>query len=353
MGQPRAFSLRSRVAGCLLAALATLTILEIGSRVVFYQRNSEHVSAVAYYGQQLWRKVKLNTSTRALTFDRPLYRADAELGYSCHPGRHEMAIELRSWAGTDVWKFTAMLDQQGYRQTSPEPSAAESKPRIWIHGCSFTWGYALNNADTFPFMIQSELPAYTVKNFAGNGYATVHALLQLRKMLPVEKPEVVIIVYNNIHLRRNLAAQSFLRNFQTVGILDQIQQFKYPRVKLLDRKLEIELIPIVDELAHGSEPSEEEMFAAACALMDEIQKLCESHQTPLLLAVQTDASHDGVVDYCDEQGWMIVDMALPSPLPGELTLQPFDTHPNRAAHEQYAAKLLKRLKPFLARHSKP
>ncbi len=313
-----------------------------------YQQGSGHRWAVAQFVLERWDR--LNTVSRTLIYSRPLYRPDPLLGFGCNPGRHDLGIQLRSFAGlrSRTWSFTAMLDERGYRMTSSSSSMEPSRPEIWIYGCSYTWGWPLDNQDTFPFIVQTSLADFTIRNLAVNGYGTVHALLHLRHSLQNEesRPLVVVVAYNRFHQVRNVAAPSSLRRYRFIREQTGFSGLQYPRAELgRSAMLSVKLVPL--RPSDEPDPTRSSMEAVTIAILDEIKRLCDRNAILPVLAVQSGDSFDKITQHCSDTGYDVIDMSLPQPLPEEYRLLPFDRHPNQAAHREYAAKLLTGLNSIL------
>ncbi len=347
MNKQTTCSLCSRIGLSLGVTFFLLFLSELGLRAMYYQRNSGYRCAIVHAFIKL--KDHFSATTQNYLYSKPLYRPDSLLGYGCNPGRHELGIQMRTRLGltSRTWKFTAVLDGQGYRITKIAANTGGDKTGIWIYGCSYTWGWPLDNEETFPFLVQNELPEYAVQNFAGNGYGTVHALLQLRHELGrgTVPPVAAIVVYNRFHLPRNVAAPSRLNEYRFVSSTMKLSG-SHPKAELNGAGiLSVKLVPLAP--SSESNPSIEYMETVTIAIMDEIKALCDKYLILPVLAVQSDPSFDRVAVHCAEAGYKVIDMAMPYPLPPEYQIQPFDNHPNQAAHKQYAAKLLKGLGPLL------
>ena len=90
-----------------------------------------------------------------------------------------------------------------YHGRSPEGLNYKKKP-IVIFGCSFAYGYLLNNEDTFSYKL-SHLTKRPVYNRAYTGWGIQHMLYQVRDddfFKTVPEPEYVIYVYFSDHIRR-------------------------------------------------------------------------------------------------------------------------------------------------------
>ncbi|MFO1160560.1 MAG: hypothetical protein U1E60_17105 [Reyranellaceae bacterium] len=127
---------------------------------------------------------------------------DPEIGMVPHPSAHTKrtypAIKDRA-----TFVFDVYTDDRGARVDGP---GRRSTPRtdIMTIGCSFSWGYALPNSETYSSRLSRTLGA-SVANFSEASYGTVQALQMLRRNRDLA-PRLVI--YGNIahHSERNVSA---------------------------------------------------------------------------------------------------------------------------------------------------
>lgn len=97
------------------------------------------------------------------------------------------------------------LNAKNHRITPP----ANDKPlaELMIFGCSFTFGYGLNDDQTWPWLLAKELgPAWKVENYGSNGFGAQQMLAMLEENM-VEKPttpirEALFMTING-HIPRN------------------------------------------------------------------------------------------------------------------------------------------------------
>ncbi len=97
----------------------------------------------------------------------------------------------------------------GERRTSDQP---HSGPIIVVTGCSFTFGQGINDADTWPWLLQEQLPDYHVINVAAMGYGTDQALLAAERALTRYPGQVrtVVLGFGTFQIDRNRCPQSWL-----------------------------------------------------------------------------------------------------------------------------------------------
>jgi hypothetical protein len=260
--------------------------------------------------------------------DHPLF------GFANNTGAYSVTLTTPKADKPYVWTVTTNKD--GYRITSNSTRINHNKPGIWIYGCSYTWGWAVNDQDTFPWLIQQRYPEYDVRNYAIGGYGNVHALLQLRDELSHgKKPLIAVFGYNSFHLPRNVAAPSRIKEFQAIR---DIGLLHHP-MALVDAggKLEIKYIPLV--FVDMPDPDSNTMINVTRRIFDEIYEICRCNNIEPILAFQTGDESDPIVRYCKERGFTIADISLDNTKPGFNNL-PYDIHPNYKAHKVYAEKLI-------------
>jgi hypothetical protein len=104
------------------------------------------------------------------------FTKDAELGYKHLPGKFKVTLNGN-------YSFKATHLNNSLRVTHPLNTYNQSskKPEIWIFGCSFTYGWSLNDSETYPWLMQEKLPNYEIVNFGVNGVYSIQRSTQTRK----------------------------------------------------------------------------------------------------------------------------------------------------------------------------
>ena len=125
-----------------------------------------------------------------------LYEDDPIIGYRLKPGR-----------------FTVYMADGFPVQTTHLPSYERAtgggeqppgRPEIWIFGCSYTYGWSVNDGETFPWLTQQALPSFRVRNFGVPGYGDLQGLQRFREELTQGvNPKLVVLVYAAFHDERN------------------------------------------------------------------------------------------------------------------------------------------------------
>lgn len=152
---------------------------------------------------------------------------------------------------------TYAFNKEGYRTQDIYRVTDFSKPRILIVGDSFLFGDGLNFEDTFGAHLERLLGhKYEVLNFAVQGYGLDQAYLRLRQLMPIYKPEFVIVDihedqdYRNANRdRRALFSCSrfsgtkpvfSIRNNQLTQIYapERFETYDVPKLRLVWRRFE-------------------------------------------------------------------------------------------------------------------
>lgn len=122
--------------------------------------------------------------------------ADAKLGWRNRPGQYLYKTRPDQPNGIHV-----LVDPDGGRFTR---SAAQGQP-VWFLGGSFTFGWAVDDAQPFPQVFADARPDRPVKNYAVPGYGTVQSYLayQQRMVNNPARPADVVYGFIERHVERN------------------------------------------------------------------------------------------------------------------------------------------------------
>ena len=81
-----------------------------------------------------------------------LYVIDPTLGFANIPGKLTVTL-------SDGYSFKVTNLPSTHRITYPLSTYGEAgqKEEIWIFGCSYTYGWSLNDQETFPWLLQGKI----------------------------------------------------------------------------------------------------------------------------------------------------------------------------------------------------
>jgi len=272
------------------------------------------------------------------------------LGFTAKPGRFKVTL-----AGP--YSFWTTYLPNGLRITHPlNTYPAKTRKNIWIFGCSFTQGGALNDEQTYPWLLQNKLKDYEVVNYGGAAYSTLQNLIQFRDSLEKEnKPELVILAYASFHDMRNTGTRAWMKALITNGgpLVDGLN---LPSVRLSgNNQLELVYVPLVyhtvpfarysalanylDDLYNSLLIDGYRDHEISRVLIENISYYCSIKGIKFVLAgICPDYATAEMLEYFNRKGTMAVDISVDLSIKENNNL-PYDNHPSAIANEQYERKL--------------
>jgi hypothetical protein len=138
---------------------------------------------------------------------------DAELGWINKPG------VSRSLEG-DGQLMTFWSDGRRASRAEEKPAShaneelSSRRLPVMVFGGSNAQSYGVADADSFVYRLGTRYPGVWFENFGGGGYSTVQALLTaeraLTKFYGADKPKLAILGFDDSHILRNVADQSWI-----------------------------------------------------------------------------------------------------------------------------------------------
>jgi hypothetical protein len=216
------------------------------------------------------------------------------------------------------------------------------KPELWFFGCSYVWGYSVNNDEAFPWLVQKSVPGWRIRNLARSGYSNLHALLQLETAVRNGErlPEVAVFVFDNSLPARNVGAPSWLsllHAFKTMTV------YSYPRALInQEGNFSVEYVPLVEKSWKGkADPQDSYAILITKIIFYRLLNLCLSHGIKPVFALQQGSRNNAIVRYAGEIGFEVVDISVDLQSDhGKYRNLPFDGHPNPLAHLEYYRRIL-------------
>ena len=136
----------------------------------------------------------------------PKHVPDPELGWIIEPGNTRYRFRAASESGSVDVGYSI---EQGRRATSARPAAG---PLLIAAGCSFTFGYGVDDQDTWPWLLQERLSGFRVANVGTNGYGTDQALLAAERAAsnPADPARVIVLGFGDFQIERNRSTQAIV-----------------------------------------------------------------------------------------------------------------------------------------------
>ncbi len=148
--------------------------------------------------------------------------AHPTLGHTTLPGRFSVTL-------ADGYSFTTTHPQTSSRTTHPMTGWGQrdsTRLEVWIFGCSFTYGWGVNDEQTYPWILQKRLPEYEILNFGMSGYGTLQSFIQFREaLLEGRAPKYAVLAYASFHDARNTFSRSWRK---LLALYDELSFIHHP-----------------------------------------------------------------------------------------------------------------------------
>ena len=212
-----------------------------------------------------------------------LWQYDERYGYRARPnasGRHEHLD----------FNVTYTIDETGRRVT---PTPKTSRGEILITGCSFTFGFGLNDEQPYAALLASDAWAeYKVVNAAALGWGTAHALLTIEDRLKTQPlPQLVLYAMIPQHVERNYLRESWLHNLlthpaQRTNTGDpKFDRRGQPHFELEEGELKQHAVAGIEEAVPDAPELYAKELALTCAMLAKMQSICRHAEVPFLLVM--------------------------------------------------------------------
>jgi tetratricopeptide (TPR) repeat protein len=253
------------------------------------------------------------------------------------------------------WSATHNADGQRVTHRASDPDA---RPEIWLFGCSFTYGWSLDDNQTLAARLAPLWPQFRIRSFAVPGFGTTQSYLSLKREL--EKgaiPAIVYYGYGSFHETRNILSRDRQRAFARTDP----QAIHLPPFARLDPKGNTEIVfepPYFVELPgmrwsslltliEGSYDNLEMQWLPSqqvtWKLLKEMNDLCRAKGVDFIVGTWTrDPLTDQLLAHARETKLPVVELAMPTEAEGSQNL-PFDGHPSAKFHRYSAEEVATRL----------
>jgi hypothetical protein len=261
-----------------------------------------------------------------------LWEPDPELFSRLRPnGRSDVTVLGR--------RVSMEVSADGCRVVVGQPPTGEKT--LALYGCSFTFGEALPNDETFCSGLQSMLPHWRVENHGAPGYSTVQNLIQLRRDCQWSSADYVSFCWLRAHAKRNIADISYLR----LKLLPQTRgrpPMPFPRGALgPDGELDIRYVKSLRWDLEGVDvgdfqPDDYYMDLVTAAVFRQAQALVTEGGGRFFITILKNAFSPALRRMVDDAGIPVLDASVEG---REFTLLPDDAHPNALCNRLYAERI--------------
>lgn len=283
------------------------------------------------------------------------HRADPELGWALRASettRNSFTIPRKGLR----LEYTVTTDGDGRRITSKKACGGRV---LSIYGCSNTFGWGLNDEESYPWLVQDRFPECRVLNYGVAGYSLYQILLRMEATLSRDKPEVVVLGFSPGLEARSVNDGSYLRMLSEHGgappsclsversngrrHLKRFQPEAYERFPGAQTLMLAKLTQhLLNRMRFRSREGDDKKQVTTQHLLLCMDNLCRNNGTVFLVQYLT--SDPRYRSFLSSTGvnWAAgpVDLDACTPDGGyRYRLYPFDGHPNAAASSCYADAL--------------
>jgi hypothetical protein len=280
--------------------------------------------------------------------DRPLVVPDEKLGYKYAPGKYQVTLRHNY-----VFAITHRAD--GLRVTGPLDAdrGRRSGKSIWFLGSSYTHGWSVNDDETFPWLVRARLEEFGVDvvNFGVGGYGDLQSYIQLREALAggARRPSLVVLSYGSCHDHRS----TYSRVWEKATANPMHLRIPYARidgdgVAIYERVMGYKGLPLikfsaflnfVDDVWIGLEQRKLDSHNVSKIIINNISELCRENGVEFALAAFSDDDLTReMLDHCGRKKIRVFDITIDLNEPG-MSNMPYDAHPSKRAHAEYAKKV--------------
>lgn len=280
----------------LVSVLITVVLFESGWQAVRLMRTQSDSPLIL----RLHRRIEIVQTWEEYFLKR--YLTGSDLVYA---GIHR-PHPTRGWAmkpsvsSTPAPGVTYTTNAQGYRALYDYRNDPE-RYQVLILGDSFTFGDDLDDAKTWPALLQAEHPVLNVLNMAGSGFGIDQMLITLEEEIDSYRPDLVIAAFITDDLGRAvLEFRDYAKPMFTLqdgrlalthtpvpdvdGVIDEIAS----RRDEFYSYSSIQTVNFVNRLTSDLVPLQTDVCPAACldlnrALLDRMRGVAEKHGAEFLL----------------------------------------------------------------------
>lgn len=278
----------------------------------------------------------------------------SKFGIQLNPGRYTITIN-------DKVNFVTNHERGNHRLTpgSIHPDA----PDLLFLGCSFTYGYGVNDNENFPALIQAQFPEFNVRNSGVVGYGTVQSLMQLEEAIKISTVKTVLLNFSSFHFMRNTLSQNYRSNLKigyersSEDVNNNMKTARFPYKSSCGSKIKFQSwdsmysnwfgrewfasINGMQSIYDKSRDDGIDQIAVTKCIIQEMATLCEANGIHFaVICLDSNAETKKLEKLLANVSWFNVNFHFGDK---KVTNLPYDSHPNTLGHLLIA----KRITPFL------
>lgn len=277
---------------------------------------------------------------RVVQKPRLAFRPDPTLGWSLTPNTQ---VNVRFRHGV-----VQTIGPDGCRKTLGGDH--KTGPSVGIYGCSFTYGTGLAEAETFASILQAGVDDARIINKGIGGHGTLQNYIQFRHDLALGNVDAAVFAVISDHRFRNIALPHRMEQYKSAEWYKLGVEHVPVAKRNSDGRLRVEYVPLWQPSLFRKDfmaflPDDYMIDDATFAVMSEIEIVAKEHGVPVQFALldqlDTDFSTQLKKRFPDA-------MDVSCAHDRNFTFLPADPHPNVAANQLYAERLLPTVRDLIA-----
>ena len=277
-----------------------------------------------------------------------------ELGIQLNPGKYQITVN-------NALVFNAHHLEATNRHVSA--CSVPSAPDVLFLGCSFTYGFGVNDEQHFTSLIQKKYQDLNFQNAGVVGYGTVQSLLQLREQVGKAPLKVVLLNFSSFHFMRNTLSPQYRANLKIgyqrssddVGLLmsrakfpyksscaDSIQYVPWKEIyKNWPGRAYLASINWIQTSIDAYQENIPAQIESTACLLEEMNVICKKNNIKFgVVCLDSTPETAFLKNKVPDLPWIDVGFDFSNK---QTINHPYDTHPNPAGHQQIADSI----EPFL------
>lgn len=271
------------------------------------------------------------------------------LGWDNGPAQ-QTRVRLENTHQPGSHEFVETIDAHRRRVTAPAgaPAAAPGAQRVAVLGCSYTFGWGVSDAESYPYLLQQAQPHRQVVNHGVPAHSLYQCLLALEAQPASGGPDWVVLGFHEQLEERNTGAFDWIsyitgsRPPSAVNIFGRLLRFRpcgYRSLRLSSSLALASLLEYGLNRLCRVRRGDRKIVRATCEhLLLKLKALCEKRGARLVVVLVNRA--DSYRDFLRRHNFHVCDPQVDTVAePGRYSLLPFDLHINAAGHARIAQEL--------------
>lgn len=288
---------------------------------------------------------------------------DDSLAITLNPGTYNITLNKKL-------HFTTTHKTNKQRKVAYQDKLDSITNNVSVLGCSFTYGYGVNDNEHFVSLLQKQYPNAKFSNHAVIGYGTTQSYFQLKGILKdTIKPNIVVLNFSVDHFNRNALTNTYKRALK-IGFNRSLEtaktmmlDAKYPYV--LNTNMDIafqgwehmyndwkgrEIFALINWLQTKQDEiidSQKDIVGISHKIMSEMNLLCKNANVNFVVALlDTNENSPALKKLLTESDIEFTEVGFKFSNKNHINY-PNDNHPNTKGHKYIASKISLALKPYL------